>query len=106
MIKSKGTKQWLSDPNQLDDKRKNHPAREFGHEPIVVGYGICSLSQPQESDEQVLLRLSDGLHGVGSCASSTIKQHTVSVEMVSYDAPRFRWEIKERGKIVEEGILA
>lgn len=104
LIKNKGKEKWLSDPNQLDDKRPNHPAREFGHEPFVQG--SFNLLTEVESDESTLLRLVSKLHAVGSCAASTIGQRTVKAEMVSYDVPRYCWVIREKGKVIEEGILA
>lgn len=104
LIKSKGPEKWLTDPRQQDDKRPDHPAREFGHEPIVKG--SFPLWTVRETDEQVLMRLSEGLYSVGSLKGSTFGGRTVQVEMVSYEVPRFRWIVREKGEVIEEGILA
>lgn len=104
LIKSGGRRQWLSDDRQLDDKRPDHPAREFGHEPVVKGTYDPLTSA--ESEEQTMLRLKDKLRAIGSLATSTIGHRTVKVERVSYDVPCFRFTIREKGEVVQEGSLS
>jgi len=104
LIKQRAKKKWLTDERQLDDKRISHPAREFGHEPIVKG--TFNPLTEAESEGATLMRLAGGLHAIGSFRTSTLNQRTVKVTLVSYDTPRYEWVIRERGKIVEKGVLA
>lgn len=103
----RGPKQWLKDERQLDDKRPDHPAREFGHEPIVKG--TFDPLTARESDEEAIRRLVSKVSskGLGSFATVTVKQHTVKVELIGIKRGEnvYRWTIREKGRVLNAGVL-
>jgi len=84
------------DPAQRDDKGPDHPAREFGHEPLIFHMTYRGPETEQETILRLWLKVQN--KGKGSFAASTDSHGTIKVTKVGERL--YNVVIRERGKEV------